>query len=257
MHAIMPNPIAGMSLRNILNAGGSVIDCTTAIPPIDYFLALIATGFGVPLSEDALCIFAGSTLPILPSTQARILLILHLYGGVVLSDVTTFLIGKALRTKILHRFSNSIQIIQEDESCDVLMDASNNNANEQEQLDCNKRQRRRDVLQRKIASAGDAIGFVTRLSFGMRAPLMLLAGFSNGVSLVSFVSGTLLGALVSLSLQLGVGWSLRMSNSNNNIMAAITAIGNNCAGVGVGVAVVAATLVMAVRRMRSGENDAS
>lgn len=204
----LPNPIGGMSLRSILQAGESVMDCTTAIPPVDYFLALIAAGCGVPLSEDALCIFAGSTLPVLPNTQARIILMLHLYAGVVMSDIVTFCIGRALRTKILHRFSKFVQIIkkekEEEETCEIMEPIS-------EQDNCNKRKRRRDILQRKIASAGDAIGFVTRLSFGMRAPMMLLAGFSNAVSLANFASGTLLGALVSLSLQLGVGYSLRMT----------------------------------------------
>ena len=47
-----------------------IIDIGVSFPPIVYFLALIAAGFGVSVNEDALCIFIGSIFPLIPSTSS-------------------------------------------------------------------------------------------------------------------------------------------------------------------------------------------
>ena len=64
-------------------------------------------------------------------------------------------------------------------------------------------------MHRRLARCGDRIGFVTRLSIGVRGPLMLLAGFSGSVPFGRFALGSALGGVLSLSLQLLLGYWLR------------------------------------------------
>jgi hypothetical protein len=72
-----------------------------------------------------------------------------------------------------------------------------------------ERLRKRDRIFYKLERAGDKIGFVIRFSVGLRGPMMLLTGFTGRVPFSKFLWGSSVGALATLSLQLGLGYSLR------------------------------------------------
>ena len=220
-----------LSMGSIIRSGGSVLQTLDAtLTPANYFICLMAAGAGIPVSEDALCIYAGSTLGNLPTMSIRIKLILFLYAGVVLSDISTFLIGKGLR-----RGSSGILKLIRDRVVPVPISSDGSEAvNEQDCIinvnddgtievgeACIEKLSKRRMIEKKIADAGDKIGLVIRFSVGMRAPLMLLTGFSNQVSTLKYAVGVMIGAIGSLALQLMVGISLR-----NNPKATAAIVGS-------------------------------
>lgn len=204
----------------------SITDALSTTPPFIYFLCLIAAGFGVPVSEDAMCIFAGTILPSIwtadPGKRNRLLL--ALYGGVVLSDIITFCIGRALKMGILEPIrkrmnlqTDRIEFCKDDEDIpniiinDDNIDQENNDDNDDDvicQVETPKL-RKRDRVLKKLENAGDYAGFVIRFSVGFRAPMMIFAGFSGKVPLSKYVIGTCIGAIGSLSLQLSFGYVMR------------------------------------------------
>lgn len=206
----------------------SITDALSTTPPLVYFLCLIAAGFGVPVSEDAMCIFAGTILPSIwtvdPTKRNRLLL--ALYGGVVISDIMTFCIGRALKMGVMEPIRKRMNL--QTERIQFCKDATNNsggditnddNINEKEIKDDNDDEeicqvetpklRKRDRVLKKLENAGDYAGFVIRFSVGFRAPMMLFAGFSGKVPLSKYVIGTCIGAIGSLSLQLFIGYIMR------------------------------------------------
>ncbi len=176
------------------------------------------------LTEDALCIFAGTILPIIETGKSRRLL-LALYLGVVLSDIITFSIGKLLRNGVLEPIRRRMNLKVERV---VFCEDGNNNVQNDDMEDeglCTietPELRKMDRILAKLESAGDYVGFVIRFSFGVRAPMMILAGFSGKVPFLKYAAGTVLGAACSLALQLLVGYAMR--NNPTAIVAAIATI---------------------------------
>ena len=190
------------TVSTIQSFSSSSLETVTAqalqTPPLIYFLCLLSAGVGVPVSEDAICIFAGTVFPTFAGKQ-RIRLFFALYAGVVLSDAITFLAGRSLRLGFLQKFAQS--------KFPDLLGGDNDNETVVV-LRKNGKMRKRDRLRRKMKKAGDYVGFVIRFSVGTRGPLMLLTGFLGNVSFLKFIVGSSVGALLTLPLQLWLGYTL-------------------------------------------------
>ena len=201
-------------LRGLLASGSSsasffqtLTSKAASTPPIVYFLALILAGFGVPISEDALCIFAGTLLPTLAgNTRRQIELVTCLYLGIVLSDFITFGIGRLLRIGVLEPIRKKYFSDLDQQAASSFVSGEIGAA---DATTPPKRMRKRDRIKQKFEKSGDYIGFVIRLSVGMRPALMLLSGFSGKISFVKYMAGTFFGAIVSLSAQLAVGYGMK------------------------------------------------
>jgi len=231
----------------------AIADLAIQTPPIAYFLALLSAGFGVPISEDALCIFSGAV--ILPSLSLdkhlQVKILLALYGGVVLSDIVTFVIGRSLRLGIMDPLRNYLNLSVENK-CEIneegvevcTLEPSGDTARQKVDeaivgstgIDglsgtnaVVERLRKRDRIKSKIMNAGDYIGFVTRLSVGVRGPIMLLSGFTGSVSLWKFMVGSAVGACVSLPVQLYMGYFMR--DNPGAVVSAIAGISTVAIGV--------------------------
>lgn len=192
-------------------------------PPVVYFLCLMSAGVGVPVSEDALCLFAGTVWPAF-DREKRLRLFLALYAGVVLSDAITFLAGRALRLGVFENFAK-------EKFPDLLVDKE-----EVFVLREDGKMRKRDRLKRKMKKAGDYVGFVIRFSIGTRGPLMLIAGVSGKISFLKFILGSCAGALLTLPLQLWLGYSL----GHNHPAAVVGIVG------GISTVVLCGTLSVAI-----------
>jgi len=231
-----PLPAAGLSLEVLASAASNlslaaltdpstvlaaVTDAALRTPPAAYLILLLAAGFGLPVSEDALCVFAGAASPSLPA-ERRATLVLCLYAGVVLSDAITFLIGRSLRMGIMdpvrRRMGPLLPPGGGDDAGVVLAALAVAGTGKGEGTGTGEGEGKGTPLvappgssrmHRRLARCGDRIGFVTRLSVGVRGPLMLLAGFSGSVPFGRFALGSALGGVLSLSLQLLLGYWLR------------------------------------------------
>ena len=205
-----------------------ITEVALATPPLGYFLCLVAAGFGVPVSEDALCIFAGTVLPHLWTTipaggiaDANVdglvggewmkwKLLAALYTGVVLSDFITFGIGRLMRMGVLEPIRKRLNLSTEQvEFCE-----EDEEELAEEELDdfCvveTPELKKRNTVLEKIERAGNYTGFLVRFSIGMRTPMMLLAGFSGSIPFARYALGTAVGAICSLSCQLGLGYTMR------------------------------------------------
>ncbi|XP_074267539.1 uncharacterized protein LOC141590931 [Silene latifolia] len=161
-----------------------------------YFWLLMAAGCGLFISEEALNIWVGITLarklcldgtwqsfaesfsrsgPYIIST------VLWVYWGVCISDMIPFYVGKLFR--------------QSGASDDV----------------CSKLGIGREKLvkiTRAVQKYGNLSGFVERFSLGVRNPTAFLAG-AMGVSPECFFAGVCCGGLVTLPIQLAIGFLLR------------------------------------------------
>jgi len=211
--------ITSMFTKSSSNSLHLVQDLALSTPPITYFLALTSAGIGIPVSEDAICIVAGTILTKCDKIL-RWKLIWCLYFGVVISDALTFWLGRALRVGVLDPVRKFMKIAKPE--------ANSENVPTTELSSKATRKRKRDRMKAKIEKSGDYIGFVVRLSVGMRGPMMLLTGFTNTVPFVKYLGGTLLGAAVSLSLQLAVGlWmSGNLVASKSNLLRPEVLIGS-------------------------------
>eukprot|EP00560_Eucampia_antarctica_P003797 CAMPEP_0197835612 /NCGR_PEP_ID=MMETSP1437-20131217/26393_1 /TAXON_ID=49252 ORGANISM="Eucampia antarctica, Strain CCMP1452" /NCGR_SAMPLE_ID=MMETSP1437 /ASSEMBLY_ACC=CAM_ASM_001096 /LENGTH=297 /DNA_ID=CAMNT_0043441193 /DNA_START=120 /DNA_END=1013 /DNA_ORIENTATION=+ len=196
------------SLSSVTKSPTILTDVVVSTPPMAYFLALIAAGFGVPISEDAMCILVGTSLNALQEKQTRNTVLLALYTGIVLSDFITFSIGRALRRGVLEPIRKRVL---GNENITTTDDANNNDKTEGKQ-----RRRKRDRVLAKISRAGDYVGFVTRLSVGMRGPMILFTGFSGTTTFAKFAVGTILGAFVSLPIQLWIGYRMSCAASTGS-----------------------------------------
>jgi membrane protein DedA with SNARE-associated domain len=194
-------------------------------PVLVYFLALVAAGFGIPMSEDVLCVFCGTLLPLskVGSSTRRIRLILALYAGVVLSDLITFSLGHLMRTGLLEPWRKKMGLKKT--ICAIPTD----------NIAIHQRSRKRDRTLQRLEKSGNWTGFVVRLSPGLRreyqqmlhqilhpmlfiffkcfllAGMMLLAGFSGKISFTNYLLGTVAGATISLTAQLLLGLLMRQN----------------------------------------------
>ncbi|KAB2068756.1 hypothetical protein ES319_A08G053600v1 [Gossypium barbadense] len=160
-----------------------------------YFWLLMAAGCGLFISEEALNIWVGITLAQLLSLDGTwhsfveslsrnapyiISTVLWVYWGVCISDMIPFYLGK------LFRESGA-----SDDVCSKL------GIGEEKVLQ----------IRRAVQKYGNLIGF-KRFSLGVRNPTAFLAG-SLGISPEFFFAGVCCGGLVTLPIQLGIGFLMR------------------------------------------------
>lgn len=239
---------SAMSSSSPAEALVAITEVLSTTPPSAYFLSLVSAGFGVPISEDAMCIFAGTTLSTLHASK-RNAMILALYAGVVLSDIITFSIGKALGKGLLQPLSKKMDLQKDRVNfCDdqnlEYMNILKDEKDEEEEV-CvipTPSTRKRDRVLAKLEEAGDLAGFVIRFSVGFRAPMMLAAGFSNKISTLNYMTGTMLGAVCSLTLQLLLGFCMR--NNPAAVLGAIASISTVVAVVPITLAIGSSISVM-------------
>ena len=144
--------------------------------PVLYFVLLTSAGLGMPVSEDLLSIWAGSVIASEPAYPAWHYA-LALYGGVILSDLITFNLGRLTQRGLGKRIQEAVF----------------------------KDPVKVEKAMARIRKHGDSIGFVQRFSVGARLPLSFLAGYT-GISPLRFTAGACLGALITLPLQLSAGY---------------------------------------------------
>lgn len=196
--------LTGSSASAVLQ---SITSKAVTTPPVAYFLALLSAGVGVPVSEDAICLFAGAVLPTL-ARQQQIKLCLALYLGIIGSDAITFWVGRALRLGVFLPLqqrllgSSAEQPKKAEEGATAAVAA----------VGAQGPRRKRDRIRKVAESAGDYVGFVTRFSVGMRGPLMILTGFWKKVTFWKYFLGCALGGAFTLPLQVWLGYTLGHNN---------------------------------------------
>ncbi|GMY33907.1 DedA family [Fagus crenata] len=161
-----------------------------------YFWLLMAAGCGLFISEEALNIWVGITLARMLSLDGTwqsfaesfsrnapyiISTVLWVYWGVCISDLIPFYLGKLFR-----------QSGASDDVCSRLGIGNEKTLN----------------ITRMVQKHGNLTGFVERFSLGVRNPTAFLAG-AMGISPECFFAGVCCGGLITLPLQLGIGFLLR------------------------------------------------
>jgi len=176
-----------------------LLERASTVPVPCYFLYLMAAGIGIPVSEDALCIFVGTLLPQPSSWSKRVATVATLYAGVTVSDMLTYSIGVALERGLLEPIKHRIFPHHGD-------GWPPKNSLWERAL-------------RRVQSSGGAVGFVQRWMVGVRYPIALVCGFT-GVPFRSFASGVLGGAVGTLTVQLAIGYALRNNPKATGVIAA-------------------------------------
>ncbi|KAL3725125.1 hypothetical protein ACJRO7_030183 [Eucalyptus globulus] len=161
-----------------------------------YFWLLMAAGCGLFISEEALNIWVGITLSRMLSLDGTWQLfaesfsrnapyilstVMWVYWGVCISDMIPFYLGKLFR-----------QTGASDDVCAKLGIGKEKVEN----------------ITRVVQKYGNLIGFVERFSIGVRNPTAFLAG-ASGISPEYFFAGVCCGGLITLPIQLGIGFLLR------------------------------------------------
>ena len=155
----------------------TVIAFVENLHPVWYFLLLMAAASGLPVSEDALSIWAGGMIGRGVNPFSIYWYIIFIYLGAVFSDLWTFYIG---------RFANK-------------------GVGEKVRAKVFSNKEKADKAMARINKYGDKIGFIQRFCVGARLPLAFLSGFS-GISPFKFFLGASLGALFTLPIQLSIGY---------------------------------------------------
>ncbi|KAG9446494.1 hypothetical protein H6P81_012622 [Aristolochia fimbriata] len=161
-----------------------------------YFWLLMAAGCGLFISEEALNIWVGTSLARMLTLDGTwssfaksfsknspfiISTVLWVYWGVCISDMIPFYLGKAFRkTKTSEDVCSKLGIGKE----------------------------KALSITQAVQKYGNLIGFVERFSIGVRNPTAFLAGML-GISAECFFAGVCLGGLVTLPVQLVIGFLLR------------------------------------------------
>ncbi|KAF8014798.1 hypothetical protein BT93_H0559 [Corymbia citriodora subsp. variegata] len=161
-----------------------------------YFWLLMAAGCGLFISEEALNIWVGITLSRMLSLNGTwqsfaesflrnapyiLSTVMWVYWGVCISDMIPFYLGKLFR-----------QTGASDDVCAKLGIGKEKVLN----------------ITRIVQKYGNLIGFVERFSLGVRNPTAFLAG-ASGISPEYFFAGVCGGGLITLPIQLGIGFLLR------------------------------------------------
>ncbi|GKV00660.1 hypothetical protein SLEP1_g13322 [Rubroshorea leprosula] len=161
-----------------------------------YFWLLMAAGCGLFISEEALNIWVGISLArmlslggtwhllvesLLRNAPHILSTVLWVYWGVCISDMIPFYLGKWFR-----------QSGGSDDVCSKL------GIGKEKALS----------ITRAVKKYGNLIGFVERFSLGVRNPTAFLAG-AMGISPEYFFAGVCCGGLITLPIQLGIGFLLR------------------------------------------------
>ncbi|XP_077229673.1 uncharacterized protein LOC143862501 isoform X2 [Tasmannia lanceolata] len=161
-----------------------------------YFWLLMAAGCGLFISEEALNIWVGTSLARMLSLDGSwtsfaesfsknapyiISTVLWVYWGVCISDMIPFYLGKLFRRSKASKDVCSKVGISKEKAASVT---------------------------RVVQKYGNLIGFVERFSLGVRNPTAFLAG-ALGISSEYFFAGVCCGGLLTLPIQLGIGFLLR------------------------------------------------
>ncbi|CAI9107432.1 OLC1v1006782C1 [Oldenlandia corymbosa var. corymbosa] len=161
-----------------------------------YFWLLMAAGFGLFISEEALNIWVGITLSRMLTLDGSwqsfvdsfsrnatyiISTVMWVYWGVCISDMVPFYLGKLFR-----------QSGASDDVCSKLGIG----------------QEKAMSITRIVQRYGNLVGFVERFSLGVRNPTAFLAGAMD-ISPEYFFAGVCCGGLVTLPIQLGIGFLMR------------------------------------------------
>ncbi|ESQ56418.1 hypothetical protein EUTSA_v10025557mg [Eutrema salsugineum] len=178
------------------NAFGNRFIIPANAPGWVYFWLLMAAGFGLFISEEALNIWVGITLarmltldgtwqsfaesfsrnaPYIMSTISWV------YWGVCISDMIPFYLGKLFR-----------QSGGSDDVCSKLGIGKEKAVS----------------ITQAVQKYGNLSGFVERFSLGVRNPTAFLAG-ALGISPECFFAGVCCGGLITLPIQLVIGFLLR------------------------------------------------
>ncbi|XP_068320989.1 uncharacterized protein [Pyrus communis] len=188
--------MAAANVGFTIKAFGYSIVLPAFAPGWIYFWLLMAAGCGLFISEEALNIWVGISLAQMLSLDGTcqsfaesfsrnapyiISTILWVYWGVCISDLIPFYLGKLFRKS---RASN-----------DVLL-----------KLGIGKEKAL--SITSAVQKYGNLIGFVERFSLGVRNPTAFLAG-TLGISSECFFAGVCCGGLITLPLQLLIGFFLR------------------------------------------------
>lgn len=161
-----------------------------------YFWLLMAAGCGLFISEEALNIWVGITLARMLSLDGTwhsfldsfsrnahyiVSTVLWVYWGVCISDMIPFYLGKLFRQSGVSDDVSSKLGIGREKALSIT---------------------------RVVQKYGNLVGFVERFSLGVRNPTAFLAG-AMGISPEFFFAGVCCGGLITLPLQLGIGFLLR------------------------------------------------
>lgn len=219
------------AFATMVNFAASAQGVMDSAPLYYYFCYFMAAGVGVPLSEDAMVAWVGAKIITqgLPIWKAAAYLA-TCYCGVVLSDLTTFYIGRALRLGCFKFIADAITSNEEN------------------------MQRANALLSRW----GTYVGVASRLTLGFRGPLALVCGLS-GVPVLQFARGVALGACITMPCQLIVGYLLR--NTANVYVATLALVaGPTVVGQFAGVAMAVGGLIAGYnattkRGTKEGEAD--
>ncbi|KAG0621599.1 hypothetical protein M758_3G033500 [Ceratodon purpureus] len=179
-----------------VNWFGRKFSLSARSPGYMYFLLLMAAGFGLFVSEEALNVWVGGTLGrMLIWDQSRDTLlssisenlpyiastIIWVYWGVCISDMVPFYAGRqAAKSGTGNLIREKLGVSQE----------------------------KFDTIKANVQRHGNLIGIVERFSLGVRNPTSFLAGFV-GIKPTNFFAGVCVGALITLPLQMGIGLILR------------------------------------------------
>lgn len=161
-----------------------------------YFWLLMAAGCGLLISEEALNVWVGislaRTLTLDSNWQAFtasfsknapyiVSTVLWVYWGVCISDMIPYYLGRIFRkTKASEDICTKLGIGKD----------------------------KAERITRAVQKYGNLIGFVERFSLGVRNPTAFLAG-TWGISSDCFFAGVCCGGLITLSVQLAIGFLLR------------------------------------------------
>lgn len=161
-----------------------------------YFWLLMAAGFGLFVSEEALNVWVGAVLArtltfdrswssFVTSVSANGFYIsstmFWVYWGVCISDMIPFYAGRfAAQMKAGEALRKKVGVSEE----------------------------KLKSISQTVQRYGNLIGFVERFSLGVRNPTAFVAG-AMGVSPDKFFTGVCLGAVITMPLQMGVGCVLR------------------------------------------------
>ncbi|XP_072147736.1 uncharacterized protein [Setaria viridis] len=187
---------AAATLGYSFSAFGKKVIIPEYTPGWVYFCLLMAAGFGLLISEEALNVWAGISLSrtlsldgtwqsLVNSFSANapyiVSTVLWIYWGVCLSDMIPFFLGKLFRqTKASEGISSKIGI-GKDKALSI---------------------------SRAVQKYGNLIGFVERFSIGVRNITAFLAG-ALGIPADCYFAGVCFGCLLTLPIQLALGFVLR------------------------------------------------
>ncbi|KAK6940533.1 hypothetical protein RJ641_030064 [Dillenia turbinata] len=179
-----------------------------------YFWLLMAAGCGLFISEEALNIWVGMSLARMLSLDGAwqsfadsfsrnapymLSTIVWVYWGVCISDMVPFYLGKLFRQSgASENVRSKVRSACHGLSWLSTVELHLLGIGEEKALS----------ITQAVQKYGNLIGFVERFSFGVRNPTAFLAG-ALGISPEYFFAGVCCGGLITLPIQLGIGFLLR------------------------------------------------